>query len=341
MQFKGSGSMKINGSDSRSHRWGLILAGGDGTRLPPLSRGITGDDRPKQFCPVLGSETLLQQTQQRVSRVVQSWRMLLVLTSTHESYYADEVAGIPSSRLLVQPSNQGTAPAILYSLLRLREMDPKGVVAFFPSDHHFSDNDAFSDHIDTAYAAAAARPDMVILLGISPETPEAEYGWIEPGIPMGSPVPDSVSRVRRFWEKPSGSVASSLMEHGCLWNSFVMVGHVHAFLNLISRALPGLLEAFESIRSSLFTKYEPAALRRLYSTIRSTSFSQDVLSVQPDKLAVLRANGLGWSDLGELGRVRAVLERKGVQSEPGARINIGEAGGVLARKTASAQVGGK
>jgi hypothetical protein len=128
----------------------LILAGGDGKRLLPLTRRIAGDDRPKQFCAVLGNETLLRQTQRRVSQLVRPWRTLLVLTSTHESFYADDVAGIPSSRLLIQPSNQGTAPAILYSLLRLWEMDPKGLVAFFPSDHHFSDDDAFSRHIDSA-----------------------------------------------------------------------------------------------------------------------------------------------------------------------------------------------
>src|ERR1039458_5152039 len=119
--------MKINGSNSRCHCWALILAGGDGKRLLPLTRRITGDDRPKQFCAVLGNETLLRQTQRRVSRLVESWRTLLVLTRTHEPFYADEVAGIPSSRLLIQPSNQGTAPAILYSVLRLREMDPKGM----------------------------------------------------------------------------------------------------------------------------------------------------------------------------------------------------------------------
>ena len=180
------GRDQFNGGDSRSHRWGLILAGGDGKRLLPLTRRIAGDDRPKQFCAVLGNETLLHQTQRRVSRLIQPWRTLLVLTSAHEPFYADEVAGIPSSRLLIQPSNQGTAPAILYSLLRLREMDPKGVVAFFPSDHHFSDDEAFTDHIDSAYAAVASRPEVVILLGIPPETPEVEYGWIEPGDPSGA-----------------------------------------------------------------------------------------------------------------------------------------------------------
>lgn len=315
--------MKSNGSDSRCHRWATILAGGDGTRLLPLTRKIAGDDRPKQFCCVLGDETLLQDTQNRISQLVQPWRTLLVLTSTHKPFYADEVAAIPSSRLLIQPSNRGTAPAILYSLLRLREMDPKGVVAFFPSDHHFSDAQAFLGHIDSAYAAAASRPEVVILLGIPPETPEEEYGWIEPGVPLGNPAPDSFCCVRRFWEKPSVSLASSLMERGCLWNSFVMVGHTHAFLGLLRRALPGLVEAFESIRSSFSSGYETAALRGLYDRIRSTSFSEEVLSIETDGLAVLCGTGLGWSDLGEPSRVRSLIERRGIQTKRVFRTDYG------------------
>src|SRR5579863_5083323 len=107
---RASDPMTSNGSDSHGRRWGLVLAGGDGKRLLPLTRKIAGDDRPKQFCAVLGNETLLHRTQRRVSRLVQSWRAALVLTKSHEPFYADEVAGIPSSRFLIQP-NQGTAPA--------------------------------------------------------------------------------------------------------------------------------------------------------------------------------------------------------------------------------------
>ncbi len=250
--------MKFDRSDSRSRRGGVILAGGDGTRLLPLTRTITGD----------------------------------------------------------------TAPAILYSLLRLCEMDPKGVVAFFPSDHHFSDDEAFVGHVNSAYAAAACRPEKVILLGIPPETPEVGYGWIEPRVSLGNP--DSVRRVCRFWEKPCETLASALLERRCLWNSFVMVGCVHAFLNLIRCALPGLVERFESIRSSLFTATERTAACELYSGIGETSFSQDVLSGQPNPIAALRATGLGWSDLGEPGRVRSVLERKSVQTTQVFRTDYGE-----------------
>jgi mannose-1-phosphate guanylyltransferase len=327
--------MRFKGSGSHSHRWGLILAGGDGKRLLSFTRSITGDDRPKQFCAVVGDQTLLRQTQLRVLRLLRPWQTLLVLTRTHEPFYANDISGIPSSRLVIQPTNQGTAPAILYSLMRLREMDPKGVAAFFPSDHHFSDDEAFTGHIDSAFAAAASHPETVILLGIPPQTPEVEYGWIEPGAPLGSPTSASVCRVNRFWEKPYRTLAAALMERGCLWNSFVMVGHVQAFLNLIRRALPGLVETFESIRTSLYTASERMALSELYSRIRATSFSEDVLSVQPNDLAVLRAQGLGWSDLGEPSRVRSVLDRKGVQMEWRLRVHDSTAEVLLAGKKAA------
>src|SRR5579862_1698859 len=111
-----------------SHRWGVILAGGDGKRLLPLTRTITGDDRPKQFCALTGGETLLEQTRRRVGRMILGQQTLLVVTRKHEQYYTDQVTGVAPSCLLIQPHNHGTAPAIAYSLTCLRQMDPHGLV---------------------------------------------------------------------------------------------------------------------------------------------------------------------------------------------------------------------
>jgi len=159
----------------------------------------------------------------------------------------------------------------------------------------------------------------MILLGITPETPEVEYGWIEPGSPLENSPSRSAYHVSRFWKKPHQTLASSLMERGCLWNSFVMIGHVNAFMNLVRRALPELIKSFDTIRQALLTTAEPSAVSDLYSTIRAASFSEDVLSVQPDHLIIFRGTGLGWSDLGEPSRVLSILDRKNVRKEWGAK----------------------
>ena len=124
---------------------------------------------------------------------------------------------------MVQPHNQGTAPAILYSLLRLTAVAPRGCVAIFPSDHYVSDNEVFMSHVDEAFQALQDLDDRVVLLGIAPESPEVEYGWIEPGAPIRWRGTRRIFAVRRFCEKPRPALARTLLAQGCLWNSFVMV----------------------------------------------------------------------------------------------------------------------
>lgn len=297
------------------NRWAVILAGGDGTRLQSMTRAITGDNRPKQFVPVIGGATLLDQTRLRVSRSVLPDQTLFVVTNKHRRFYESLANEIPPNLLLQQPENKGTAPAILYALLRIAKRSPQAVVALFPSDHYFSDDEEFMAHIDTAFAAVQARPETVTLLGITPTNAEKEYGWIEPQRSVLGSAVRSITRVQRFWEKPSATLAASLMDRGCLWNSFVMVGRVDALLRMTRAALPELFARFKALTPVFETAAEQKALARLYATIKDINFSHEVLSMRPQDLAVMRVGDVGWSDLGEPSRVLAALAHLGVQSE--------------------------
>jgi mannose-1-phosphate guanylyltransferase len=297
------------------NQWAIILAGGDGTRLQSMTRAITGDNRPKQFVPVIGRSTLLDQTRQRVSLSFDPSRTSIVVTQKHRRFYGPLANEISPTRLLEQPVNKGTAPAILYALLHVATKSPNAIVALFPSDHFFADDEKFMSHLDVTIDAVKVQPETVMLLGITPNAPETEYGWIEPEPSILASAEKSITRVRKFWEKPNANLANSLMKRGCLWNSFVMVGRVDALLKMTRAALPELYAEFAAVTTKFHTEAEPQALAEVYSRIEDSNFSHQVLAVRPEDLMVMRVGDVGWSDLGEPNRVFSTLARMGVESE--------------------------
>ena len=293
--------------------WAVILAGGDGARLKTLTRHIAGDERPKQFCPRLGGQTLWAESQNRTALEITAKRTLYAVNRAHKRYYTPILVREATENFVVQPSNRGTAPAILYSLLRIAARDPKAVVAFFPSDHYISDNVKFMSQIRSALDTAQQRRDLVVLLGLEPESPEVEYGWIEPAKAIHGHA--KVFGVRRFWEKPNKMRAQVLQLRGCLWNSFVMVASVQALLEIIASAVPELYRAFATRVPLFATDAEAQAIEQLYRDLQVVDFSHRVLALEPERLAVLKVSGVRWNDLGEPKRVLASLDMAGVRPQ--------------------------
>jgi len=288
-------------------RWAMILAGGDGMRLRSFTRRITGDERPKQFCPVIGGRTLLDQTWRRAAMAVPADRTLVVVTRKHERFYQPILADLRARHVVVQPENRGTAAGILYPLLRLAALAPAASVAVFPSDHHFSDEARFMAHVNTAFDALEMHPQRVLLLGIAPDTHETEYGWIEPGDFLSGPGQSGLYEVRRFWEKPEPALAEMLRDRGCYWNSFVMVACVPALLGVIRSATPDLYDELSGIGPALGTPSEAAVAQAVYRGLAPADFSREILSARPRQLGVLPVGGVVWSDLGSPDRVRMAM----------------------------------
>jgi len=300
---------------SEGHRWGIILAGGDGMRLRSLTRIISGDERPKQFCPILGDESLLERTLKRVEMGIHRNNILLSVTRTQERFYDYLFDKFDRSRFAEQPANLGTAPAILYSLLRIAGVDPDASVTFFPSDHYLSDDGIFMNQVETAFEGVERQPGMIALLGITPSSAETEYGWIEPCPQADDAFQGPLMRVKRFWEKPGKSRAAELLNKGSLWNSFVMTGKVSSFLGMIGRSVPALYRDFIRVSDMMGNPRESDAIDYVYERLTPVNFSHRVLEVSTENLLTLAVKDVDWSDLGEPGRVLSTIESTGIKTE--------------------------
>jgi mannose-1-phosphate guanylyltransferase len=236
------------------------------------------------------------------------------VVKAHQRFYADELADVTPSRVVVQPSNKGTTAAIIYSLQRITSLAGDPIVGFFPTDHHYSREMRFAASVRLAAKAVMSRPGTVILLGATAEYPEVEYGWIEPNDRLDLRLTKSLLRVNRFWEKPTSQVAQALLARGCLWNTFVMIGRASAFLEILKAAVPGMVRILAGDRHLSASELALANADQAYAALTPGDFSKQVLSVSTERLAVLRLGNVGWSDLGTPERVVSAMARSGLRS---------------------------
>jgi mannose-1-phosphate guanylyltransferase len=285
--------------------WGVVLAGGDGTRLQSLTRALSGDGRPKQFCVLFGGKSLLGCTRTRLAQAVSADRTLFAVVRHHEGFYRRELSDIDESNIVVQPSNRGTTAAIIHSLLRLRQFDDDAIVGFFPSDHYFADETQFRRAVESAFRVVRRHPPLLVLLGAAAETAEADYGWIEPGPMLDAGDTESLPafRIERFREKPDAAVAEQLLRRGCLWNTFVLAGRARTFLELLESTMPDMLNTLRA------AERQAGRADTLHNALQPSDFSHDVLTRCSGRLVVIRMENAGWCDLGSPERARAVMQR--------------------------------
>jgi mannose-1-phosphate guanylyltransferase len=276
-------------------RFAIILAGSEDRGLRSLARKIVGHDFPRQFSAVFGHTTMLERTERRVALGVPPERTLTVVTRAHERFYAPLLANVPPARLVIQPRYRGTAPAIFYALQRSLRIAPDAPVLICPSDRYVTDDTAFMRHVDLAFDAVKARPDLLMLLGITPEGPSPEHTWIEIGDRIAEYL--LLFRITGFWEKPRHKLAVNLWQRGCLWNSRVFVAKLSSLSALMAREFPELFRLFDTLGSSLDSDNERETVQTVYERLPVLDFPHEVLERCPQDLAMLPVCGVEWKEL--------------------------------------------
>jgi mannose-1-phosphate guanylyltransferase len=281
------------------HRWAVVLAGGDGTRLRELTRLLAGRPIPKQYCRITGDRSLLEATLARVHPLVPPERTLVIINRDHLDLAGPQLVDIPAENRIVQPRNCDTGPGVLLCLLRLAARCPDAPVYVFPSDHFVADENAFRRHAGRTADLLGALPDRIALLGIQPDHVEAGYGYIEPGPSLAGAEGGDAFHVIAFREKPSVGEASELQRRGALWNSFVLAFRVRPVLQLLARLRPDDVARMRELGE------HPEQADTVYRSLPSWNFSHGLLACVPERLVVLRAADTGWSDWG----TRQAIER--------------------------------
>jgi hypothetical protein len=154
-----------NEHDLSEHVWAVVLAGGEGMRLRSLTREVFRDERPKQYVPLLGAESLLRQTLQRAERLIPPQRTVVVSQERHAPWLAGELGPGRHPKALLQPDNRDTAAGVLLPVYWVAAQDPEAIVVVFPSDHFVLEGSAFVGHVAEVAGFIEQNPEWIVLLG--------------------------------------------------------------------------------------------------------------------------------------------------------------------------------
>jgi mannose-1-phosphate guanylyltransferase len=254
---------------------------------------------------------VVRQTLDRVALGIAPARTVVVTVRSHAPYLGQTWVGSDGPHLLVQPGDRGTAAGVLLPVHWIARWNPGATVAVFPSDHFVSEPAMFMAHITQIADWVDQHPERLVLLGARATAPEVAYSWIELGRPLDATPDRGIWTVRRFWEKPSEERARLCLEAGCLWNTFILVGKVAAFLRAGREAVPEVDDRLGRARAFLGSDDEAWALHQAYALMPRANFSRAILEPCPPFLAVAAMPGGVWSDLGTPRRVFEVLRSVG------------------------------
>jgi mannose-1-phosphate guanylyltransferase len=283
------------------HHYGLILAGGRGTRFWPRSRKRSA----KQVLNVVGDRSLIQATVDRLSPVIPPER-LWILTNDHlRDTIITQLPEIPKEQILAEPAQRNTAPAIGLAAHILRSIDPDAVMGVFPADHVVAKAPAYRAVLKAALKGASGGNLMVV--GIQPRWPETGYGYVEfpKGTTAGGREP---VRIRRFHEKPKLAKAERYVAAGhYYWNSGMFFWRADVLLDQLRQHLPKTATILASLPAFRARKFA-AEMKRCFPLCENISIDYAVLE-KAKQVAGIAAAEFGWNDVGSWNAVYELLKR--------------------------------
>ena len=285
--------------------WGVVLAAGEGTRLASLTRDAAGNAVPKQFCSLNGGGSLVEEAIQRARQVVSLDRTCAIVARQHARHWRNALRALPAGSLIVEPQNRGTANGVLLGVLSILERDPLARIIFLPADHFVLDESALERSLRELTTSLAHNPDGITLIGIAPEGPDSELGYIVPGRTLA----DGSRTVARFVEKPAPSLADELFTTKALWNSFIFGARGPALLALLRMQMGTTVDEMATALAREQHQPDSAALAELYDRLPIVDFSRAVVQQFPFRLRVITAAACGWTDLGTPRRVAETVRR--------------------------------
>jgi mannose-1-phosphate guanylyltransferase len=288
--------------------WGIVLAGGEGTRVRSFLQQTCGGSGLKQFSAIIDDRSMLRCTLDRVTRLIPRERVVIVVSAQHRNHAARELADWPSENVIYQPRNRDTAAGILLPVAHITNRDPAATVVVFPSDHFVDNEPLFMNAVADALQEIKKNPSRLVLLGMTPQAgEETEYGYI---LGVRTHLGES-SPVAGFIEKPPLNVAKNLIQRGALWNTMVFAVENTVLWDMVQRSSPALYHAFRLIQMTLRQSCTPRFIEHLYEVIPAVNFSSAICEPLASRLSVLAVPDVGWSDWGTVGSILRTLKKLG------------------------------
>lgn len=295
--------------------YGVVMAGGGGTRFWPLSR----KDMPKQFLNLTGVDAMVNETINRLASVA-AREDIFIVTGKSQAEVALEITKdkLRKDHILIEPAARNTAACIGYAAMEIVKKYGDGVMCVLPSDHYIKDEGAFSATLERAIALAE-NTDYLVTIGITPEFPATGYGYIKCADEKSfseaflSAADSSYEKefiyhdVKEFVEKPDVDTAKRyLKEGGYLWNSGMFVWKASVILNEFEKYLPDIYAMISEIGTSMETEKECEVIERIYPDIPKISIDYGIME-RAKKVAVLDGD-FGWSDVGSFDALQALCK---------------------------------